>query len=42
MAASSENDSGAGSMASTQSALGVSPALEMLLNSKFEDLSTQG
>ena len=40
MAASSENDSGAGSMASTQSA-GVSPALEMLLNSKFEDLSTQ-
>ena len=41
MAASSENDSGAGSMASTQSA-GVSPALEMLLNSKFEDLSTQG
>ena len=38
-AASSENESGAGSMASSQS--GVSPALEMLLNSKFEDMSTQ-
>ena len=36
--AASENESGAGSMASSQ---GLNPALEMLLNSKFEDMSTQ-
>ena len=36
--AASENESGAGSMASSQ---GLNPALELLLNSKFEDMSSQ-